>query len=981
MAVRVVLLAVVLCLLAAGTAARGAEDPALRYFVEVSVSSPEAARQLANSGFDVAGINRNSLSVGLVVTADELKKVEALGWPVTIRSTNKDAHAVDALADYTDPQELSAFMDQVVVAYPTLASKAILQGTLFEGQKQYVLHITKNVAVDNDRPSFVFDAQHHAREVMTPEIARDFIDYVTSQYATDPQVQRWVDNINIYIVGSVNPDGSMYVFTTDTSWRKNRHPGCGVDNNRNYPTSWGACNGSSASCADETFRGGAAASEPETQGLMQLTSSVRPFFALSYHSYGEYLMYSYGCNDPDERSALDEVAQGLNSILPNDAGVTGQYATGPIWSTIYLADGGSIDTQYNQYGAYAYVIEVNSNAEGFQPDYATWRNVTVQRQRTAWKYFLDKTLDGAQIRGTVTDAGTGLPLAANLSLQEITFTHGEAQRHADAKGHYHLLVHTNGTYHVNYSYPGYCSTTLTVPVGTGPQTSDVVLGQPGIPLGVSAAGAGDNAIDVTWQAAANADQYRVYRSLNAGGPYAPVALVPGAQTSYHDTPVSGVASYFYVVRAIQGCESANSAEAQATTSGACTAGPSFAGLQTVQNAATSTCALNLAWPAGASRCGGGPVTFRIYRSTTVPFTPSPANLLVSGISGNTFADHDTLANAASYAYVVRAVDAQNGADDGNTIAVSASPTGINSVGTWTDNAGDTGTAKLTPAAPWSVLATGGKTAPKVYATGAYGNSVCAALTTPAISLQNLSSLTFASKYDMEANYDLGIVEVATGPSYATWTKLTVNYPDALSFTGNACAIPTSGAGTVFSRTITTPAYSVSPYTGSLAAYAGKSVKLRWRFSSDSAVTRAGWWLDDVSITNAIIPGTCSAGASPNPKEASPEGHMTASRAVSGTAVNVAYAPGCGTTDNAVYWGSGPILGSLSWTNAACSLGNTGLAAFDPTDPAPDSFFYFVIVGQSATKEGSYGTVNSVERPEAIGIGACDKPQDLTGTCP
>jgi hypothetical protein len=980
MQARTIVACLVGCVLVFGASAGHAAAPDLKYFVEVSVPSLDAARELALAGFDVAGINRNTLSVGLVVSPDDLAKVEAMGWPVTIRSSNQDVSAVAALADYTDPVELSNFMDQVVAAHPDLAAKSISQGTLFEGQTQYVLHITKDVGVANERPAFLFDAQHHAREVMTPEIARDFIDYLTSQYATDAQVRRWVDNINIYIVGSVNPDGAMYVFNTDPSWRRNRHPSCGVDNNRNYPTLWGACNGSTASCSSDTNRGASPGSEPETQGLIQLTASVRPFFALSYHSYGEYLMYSYGCNDPDERAALDEVAQGLNATLQNDVGVTGQYSTGPIWSTIYLADGGSVDTQYNQYGAYAYVIEVNSSNEGFQPDYATWRNVTVTRQRTAWKYFLDKTLDGAQIRGTVTDAATGLPLAANLNLQEVTFTHGEAQRHADAKGHYHLLVHSGGTYHVGYSYPGYCTSTQEVVVGSGPATTDVVLGRPGIPQGVGAAGGGDNAIDVSWQAAANADQYRVYRSLTSGGPYTAVATVSGAQTSYHDTPVSGTATYYYVVRAVLGCESANSAETQAATTGACSVGPAFAGLASVTNPAIATCTLNLSWPGAATRCGGG-VTYRVYRSTTASFAPSPANLVASGLSGTSFTDHDALSSAVPYYYIVRAVDAGNGTDDGNSVTVTAAPTGPNSVGTWTDNAGDTGAALMTAAAPWSVKPTGGKAGPKVYATGSYANGTCAALTSPAISLQSSSSLTFASKYDMETNFDAGIVEVATGPSYGTWTKLTVNYPDGLSQTGNACAFPTSGAGTVFSRTIASPAYSVSPYTGSLAAYAGKSVKLRWRLSSDSGVVGAGWWVDDVAITNAVIPGACAAGVAPNPKEASPDGHMTASRSSSGTGVDLGYAPGCGTKDNAVYWGSGPIAGSLVWTNAACGLDNTGHATFNPGDPASDSFFYFVIVGQSAAKEGSYGTGTTGERPEAIGVGACDKPQDLSGTCP
>ena len=91
--------------------------------------------------------------------------------------------------------------------------------------------------------------------------------------------------------------------------------------------------------------------------------------------------------------------------------------------------------------------------------------------------------------------------------------------------------------------------------------------------------------------------------------------------------------------------------------------------------------------------------------------------------------------------------------------------------------------------------------------------------------------------------------------------------------------------------------------------------------------------------------------------------MTASRAASGSAVELAYLPACGTLDNAVYWGTGPIAGSVAWTNAACAVGNTGHATFDPGDPTPDTFFYFVIVGQSATEEGSYGLATRANAPK------------------
>jgi hypothetical protein len=185
---------------------------------------------------------------------------------------------------------------------------------------------------------------------------------------------------------------------------------------------------------------------------------------------------------------------------------------------------------------------------------------------------------------------------------------------------------------------------------------------------------------------------------------------------------------------------------------------------------------------------------------------------------------------------------------------------------------------------------------------------------------------------------------------------------------------------VFSRTITAPAYPASPYSGSLGAYAGQSVKLRWRLSSDAGVVGKGWWVDDIAITNTVIPGACVSGGSPSVQEASPAGDMHASRGA-GTSVDVTYAPACGSLDQAIYWGAGPFAGSAVWTNVACGLGSSGHALFDPGDPAADSFYYFVVVGQRAASEGSYGTATSGERPEASGFGACDKPQVLGGSCP
>lgn len=959
-------------------ALRAAElPPAPKYFVDVRIDNDEQLKALAAQGFDIAGVDSPNKAAGVVGDEAELARLRANGWVYTIRE--RVGAPEKALGQYTDPLEMNSFINAVVAAHPNLAQKVLLQGTLFEGQQQWAVHITKDVAQPNLRPRFLLDAQHHAREVMTPEIAMDMIDRLTYGYAGDPQVRRWVDNIDIWIVPIVNPDGAAYVFSTDTSWRRNRHPSCAVDNNRNYPFMWAGCNGSSGSCSSDTHRGVSPGSEPETQGVLNLTADKRPMYALSYHSYGEYIMYSYGCSDPNERSALDAIAQELNSKLEKDDGLKGGWKTGPIFSTIYSADGGSVDAQYGLHGAYAFVIEVNTG--GFQPDYDTWRNVTVNRQRTAWQYFLDKTLDGPQIRGRITDARTGAPLAATVSASQVVFTHGEAPRRADDRGLYHWLTLPGSTYTMNYSMAGYCSQTRSVTAGAGASVVDVQLDHPDSPSGTTAVANGNYRIDVSWTGIANATEYRVYRALEATGPWTLAGTVGPAVTTFADTGISGGVTWYYAVRGFNECESPNSNIAAASTTGACTIAPVFAGASAATDAASSTCTIGVDWPAAKRYCAG-PLTYDVYRSTTAPFTPASSNLVAAGLAGTHFDDHAALSSGVTQYYIVRAIDATSGLSDGNVVTVSAAPTGPRVPGTWADDAGDTGTSQFQLQAPWSVLPTGGKTAPKVYATGTYSDNLCTAITSPTISLQSSSVLTFASKYDIETNYDAGVVEVAVGPSFSTWTKLaTVNYPDSLSNSGNSCGIATGGAGTAFSRGNTTPAYPTSAYQGALSAYANKDIRLRFRFGTDGGVTGQGWWVDDVRVTNALIPGACASGAVPTPKEVSAGVPMTATR--NGASVDVLYAPACGALDTAAFWGTGRITGAPAWTGAACALGTTGRASFTPGGTLPPGgLAYFVLVGQRGAVEGSYGRRSSgAERPEAVGVGTCDAAQNLGGACP
>jgi hypothetical protein len=137
-------------------------------------------------------------------------------------------------------------------------------------------------------------------------------------------------------------------------------------------------------------------------------------------------------------------------------------------------------------------------------------------------------------------------------------------------------------------------------------------------------------------------------------------------------------------------------------------------------------------------------------------------------------------------------------------------------------------------------------------TGTHANRLDAGLVSPAITAWPHTSLSLSHWLDSETNgadsaYDGAVVEisVADGP----FVELT----------------PLDGYGRHFKHVRGTSFYT-GPLPGSacfagsnawqrrsfdLSAYAGQSVRIRFRFGSDSTVTREGWYLDDVELRGEV----------------------------------------------------------------------------------------------------------------------------------
>ncbi len=360
--------------------------PKFRY-MQIAYTGPKQVRDLMAAGWDVAGVNQDKKRITLVVKDGTVMKT--LGFPVL---TSRELYAPDS--SYKTPDEVTKILLDYETRYPQFVAVHKI-GTTVEGRDIYAAEITARfVKMSPDpKPTVLFDSLHHAREVMTPEVTLDILDQLVTQYSTDSDITKWMHKYAIWIVPMVNPDGSQKVWTSSSMWRKNTRGGYGVDINRNYPQDWNKCNGSSGDRNNETYRGSSAGSEPETQGLMSLVASIKPRINVSYHSFSEIVIYPYGCR-PDRiplpgRTDYEAVGKELAKKLVRDSG-SGTYKAGVVYDLLYDADGGSIDWMYAKHGTVSYVVEVNSDSQGFQPSYSRWRDDTVKRQRPGWRYILSQ---------------------------------------------------------------------------------------------------------------------------------------------------------------------------------------------------------------------------------------------------------------------------------------------------------------------------------------------------------------------------------------------------------------------------------------------------------------------------------------------------------------------------------------------------------------------------------------------------------------
>ncbi len=99
------------------------------------------------------------------------------------------------------------------------------------------------------------------------------------------------------------------------------------------------------------------------------------------------------------------------------------------------------------------------------------------------------------------------------------------------------------------------------------------------------------------------------------------------------------------------------------------------------------------------------------------------------------------------------------------------------------------------------------------------------------------------------------------------------------------------------------------------------------------------------------------------------------------AMTIDYGAACSATDHVLEWGelTPASLASYAWEGQGCGMGTSGTWTWTP--PASPASIFFVVVGQGAASEGSYGRDSGgTERPEDVLNVSCAEPQDLRYRC-
>jgi PKD repeat protein len=327
--------------------------------------------------------------------------------------------------------------------YPSICTVFSI-GTSIDGRELLFARISDNITVKEEEPQFLYTSSMHGDETTGIVLTLRLIDYLLSNYGSDPEVNDLVDKLEIWINPMANPDGT-YAGGNSSVNGATRYNANGVDLNRNYPD------------PEDGPHPDGNAWQQETLLFMQLAEDNQFVMGANIHGGAEVCNYPWDTWQefhPDDdwwQLVCHEYADTAQANSPFgymsgfDDGITNGYA----WYTI---SGGRQDYMNYFHQCREFTLEISDTKllpAFLLPDLWDYNHRSMIN-------YMKQALYG--LTGKVTDAVSGEPLYSEVFIEDHdadsswVYTDGET-------GRYFRPLHA-GTYDITFSATGYVTQTI-----------------------------------------------------------------------------------------------------------------------------------------------------------------------------------------------------------------------------------------------------------------------------------------------------------------------------------------------------------------------------------------------------------------------------------------------------------------------------------------------------------------------------------------
>jgi hypothetical protein len=399
--------------------------------------------------------------------------------------------------------------------------------------------------------------------------------------------------------------------------------------------------------------------------------------------------------------------------------------------------------------------------------------------------------------------------------------------------------------------------------------------------------------------------------------------------------------------------------------------PFFGGIESAIDPQNPTCTVNLGWSPATSVCPG-PIEYVIYRDTATPVAQVPANIIAGGLSGTSYSDVEALLTDETYFYGVQARDASTGQFDGNTVEMSATPTGPLSglqpayfedfenpanFANWTVTTGPGPHL----CGEWALSSLFTKRPVGGSGSFALADNECAQV------LPRTSTILESPAVDM----------IITGIR-AAYLEANLRF-DHTPINGSETASIDVWDGSQWVEIWVRSSDFNQLVSLDVSAHALGNPAFKARVSYQNAASDKFFSVDNFAIISDVLSECSTEAAGPSPV---PGGTLTVGRAPgAGTAIDVSWdAVSCPTLDYNLLYGDLVDLDSYTLLGSECSIGTSGTYSWNGI---PGGDLYFLLVGtDGSNSESSWGRNSGFgERNGSAASNQCGvSVKDVTGVC-